>query len=206
MTEVLYLCASPRGEDSTAVQAARVFLDGLSDEVRVSELNLFNEQLPEYTHALTDAKQKTMMGLELSGAEANEWARVTELVDQFLRSDHVLMAVPMWNFGIPYKFKQYIDLLTHPGLTFAMDKDGPRGIGSASGTVIYSRGGNYSPKDGQPDPFDFQSPYIQAWAALVGISPLEEVLVQGTLAGREAQGEAVASASEQLKAAAAKLG
>ena len=54
--------------------------------------------------------------------------------------------------------------------------------------------------------FDFQSPFVQAWAGLVGISPLEEVLVQGTLSGPEGQADAVASATEQLRAAAGRLG
>ena len=27
----------------------------------------------------------------------------------------------MWNFGIPYKLKQYIDLIVQPGLTFSFD-------------------------------------------------------------------------------------
>ncbi len=205
MTKVLYICASPRGEDSAAVQGARVFLGALADSVTVTEFNLFSESLPEYTHTLAGAKQKTMTAMELSAAEAAEWAQVTKLVDQFLSADHVLMAVPMWNFGVPYKFKQYIDLLTHPGLTFRMAKDGPRGVGSATGTVIYSRGGNYSPKNGQPDPFDFQSPYVKAWASLVGINPLEEVLIQGTMAGPEAQQQAVDAVTGQLTGAAAGL-
>ena len=205
MTDVLYICASPRGEQSAAVQAANVFTDALADSVSLTELNLFTCNLPEYTSVLTNAKQKIMTAAELSPDEANEWTRVTELVDQFLNADHVLIALPMWNFSIPYKFKQYIDLLTHPGLTFQIDKDGPRGIGAASGTVIYSRGGDYSPKDGQPDPFDFQSPYVKAWAALVGISPLNEVLVQGTLAGPDAQAEAIARASQNLKELAARV-
>ena len=100
---------------------------------------------------------------------------------------------------MPYKFKQYIDLITHPGVTFTMDKDGPRGIGAAGGTVIYSRGGDYSPKDGKPDPFDFQSPYLNAWCALVGISPLNEVLVQGTMAGPDGLTNAVEGVRAQLE-------
>ena len=205
MTTVLYVNSSPRGDESAAAQAAQQFLQALPEGVTVQELNLFDYGLPEYTHTLAAAKQKTMMGAELSAEEASEWSGVTKLVDQFLAADHILMTIPMWNFSIPYKFKQYIDLLTHPGVTFLMDKSGPRGVGSASGTVIYSRGGDYSPKDGQPDPFDFQSPYIGAWAGLVGISPLEEVLVQRTMGGPEAQAAAVNAAAKQLEEAATRL-
>ncbi len=111
----------------------------------------------------------------------------------------------MWNFSIPYKFKHYIDLITHPGLTFASDADGIRGLASGSATVMYSRGGNYSPKDGQPDPFDFQSPYINAWLGLVGLGPINEVLVQGTMAGPDGVATAVAGATAQLQSLAGAL-
>ncbi|MEM7100632.1 MAG: NAD(P)H-dependent oxidoreductase [Pseudomonadota bacterium] len=205
MTTVLYLNASPRGDESAAAQAAQIFLRTLSSDITVQQLNLFDSLLPDYTHALTGAKHKSMVGADLTHEEAAEWEHVTALVDQFLQADHILMAIPMWNFGIPYKFKQYVDLITHPGITFLMDKTGPRGVGSASGTVIYSRGGDYSPKDGQPDPFDFQSPYLKAWSSLVGISPLEEVLVQGTMGGPDAQAAAVNAAGSQLESAARAL-
>ena len=205
MANVLFISASPRGAGSAAVQAAEVFLGALSEEHVVTRLDLFNADLPEYTEPMTRAKQKTMTGMDMDAEEATQWQAVTQLVEQFIAADHVLFALPMWNFSIPYKFKQYIDLITHPGLTFTMDKDGPRGVGSATGTVIYSRGGDYSPKDGQPDPFDFQSPYINAWASLVGISPLEEVLVQRTMAGPDAQTAAVDAATPQLQALAAAL-
>ena len=206
MTQLLYISASPRGDASAANQAAQYFLDAVPGNVTVTELNLFDADLPEYTRELASAKQSTMMGAELKPEEAAEWAAVTRLTNQFLAADHLLLAIPMWNFTIPYKFKQYIDLITHPNVTFTVDKDGPRGIGSASGTIIYSRGGNYSPKDGQPDPFDFQSPYMNAWCSLVGIAPVTDVLVQGTMGGPDALQSALDAAKPQLQTLAAGLG
>ena len=105
----------------------------------------------------------------------------------------------MWNFSIPYKLKQYIDLITHPGMTFTADKDGIRGLAGGSGTVIYSRGGDYSPKDGKPDPFDHQSPYLQAWLGLLGVNPVHEVAVQHTMGGPDALASALRTATPQLQ-------
>ena len=112
----------------------------------------------------------------------------------------------MWNFSIPYKLKQYIDLITHPGLTFTQDENGPRGLASGTATLIYSRGGDYSPKDGKPDPFDFQSPYMNGWTSLVGLGPVSEVLVQRTMAGPDAVNEALEAQKNQLVALAQALG
>ena len=199
MPNLLALFASPRENDSASIQAANLFLDALPSDVTVTTLNLFDAALADYTPVLARAKHNVMLGNDQNAEEARQWAQVEALVDQFLATDHFLFAVPMWNFSVPYKLKQYIDLVTHPGMTFTMDKDGPRGLGSATGTVIYARGGSYTPIDGKPDPFDFQSPYMSAWCSLVGIDPLEEVLVEGTLAGPDGQSDAVNSARERLQ-------
>jgi len=205
MSTLLYVNASPRGAASASTQAAEHFLTALPAAVSVQRLDLFEADLPDYTAALTQAKQKTVMGMALEGAEQIEWQAVTELVAQFVAADHYLFGVPMWNFNVPYKLKQYIDLITHPGLTFTRDAEGIHGLAGGAATVIYARGGDYSPKDGQPDPFDFQSPYLRAWLGLVGVAPVEEVLVQTTMAGPDAQNQSVANALPQLQAAAARV-
>ena len=197
MSRLLYISASPRGGASASIQAADFFLEALPSEVEVERLDLFAADLPEYTPALASAKQK--MGVGLDDEEAAQWPQVKELVAQFVAADRYLFAIPMWNFSVPYKFKQYIDLVTHPGLTFTRDEQGIRGLASGPATVIYSRGGDYSAKDGQPDPFDFQSPYMNGWFTLVGLGPVEEVLVQRTMAGPDALAAAVDGARERLE-------
>ena len=142
---------------------------------------MFSGNLPEFGAVAAAAKYKVMRGEALGPAEEDAWSAVVALVEQFKAADHYLFAVPMWNFGVPYKLKQYIDLITHPGLTFNPRPDGMEGLAGGDAVVIYSRGGNYGPKDGQPDPYDHQSPYLQAWLGLVGVDPVVEVAVQGTM-------------------------
>lgn len=195
MTTLLYVNASPRGRKSAATQAANIFLEALPTNVEVAMLNLFDDDLPEVTENIVNAKFKFAAGADLTENEAGEWIAVQNLATQFISADHCLFAIPMWNFNVPYKFKQYIDLITHPGVTFTNDR---KGLASGGATVIYSRGGDYSPKNGKPDPYDFQSPYIKAWLGLVGIDPIEEVLIQGTMAGSDAQANAVQAARARL--------
>ena len=203
MATLLHLSASPRGALSASAAAAQVFLDALPADTQVNHIDLFERALPEVTLEITAAKQKAFMGMEFSPEEAQQWAVITDLVDEFKAADHYLFTVPMWNFTVPYKFKQYIDLVTHPGLTFTRDANGPRGLVEGGATVIYSRGGDYSPKDGQPDPFDFQSPYLRAWLLMIGVGPVEEVLIQRTMAGPDAVGNAVEAESSRLRELAA---
>jgi len=52
----------------------------------------------------------------------------------------------MWNFGIPYKLKQWFDLIVQPGLTFGFD---PARLSSAAEepptVVILASGSDLSP-------------------------------------------------------------
>ncbi len=205
VSKLLYISVSPRGELSASRQAARVFLDALPEGVGVEHIDLFERELPAVTLEITAGKQKAFMGMEFTAEEARQWAAIVDLVDEFKAADHYLMAVPMWNYNVPYKFKQYIDLLTHPGLTFTRDENGPRGLVAGGATLIYSRGGDYSAKDGRPDPFDFQSPYLQAWCKLIGLGPVDEVFVQRTMFGPDGVANSVAGATVELQALAAQL-
>ena len=206
MTNLLHINASPRGEFSAANQAALIFTDALADSVKVNRLDLFDAKLPEVSLEITAAKMKFAMGLDLDDDEAKQWTAITNLVTQFVEADGYLFSIPMWNFSIPYKLKQYIDLITHPGLTFTSDENGPKGLASGKATLIYSRGGDYSPKDGKPDPFDFQSPYMNAWTRLVGLDPVSEVLVQKTMAGPDALNETLNLQKSQLVSLAGEVG
>ena len=79
------------------------------------------------------------------------------------------------------------------------------GLVSGGATLIYSRGGDYSPKDGRPDPFDFQSPYLKAWLQLIGLGPVDEVYVQRTMAGPDGVANSVAGATAELEELAGRL-
>ena len=206
MTNLLHINASPRGEFSAANQAALIFTDALADSVKVNRLDLFDAKLPEVSLEITAAKMKFAMGLDLDDDKAKQWTAIKNLATQFVEADGYLFSIPMWNFSIPYKLKQYIDLITHPGLTFTSDANGPKGLASGKATLIYSRGGDYSPKDGKPDPFDFQSPYMNAWTRLVGLDPVSEVLVQKTMAGPDALNEALNVQKSQLVFLAGEVG
>jgi len=47
--------------------------------------------------------------------------QVVEIANRFISADRYLIAAPMWNSGIPYRLKQYIDLIHQPGLLWTLD-------------------------------------------------------------------------------------
>ena len=128
MSNLLVINASPRGDASAGNMAANIFLEALPESVALTRLDLFDAGLPEVTVEVTSAKMKYAMGLDLDEEEAKQWSVITALVEQFVQADNYLFVIPMWNFSIPYKLKQYIDLISHPGLTFTRDENGPKGL------------------------------------------------------------------------------
>ena len=198
MTRLLYINSSPRS-DSVSDQGAQIFIDALRDSVVTQRIDLFQTELPQITEEITSAKFKFLMGMDLSAEEEQQWASVLRMVEQLKLADYYLMAVPMWNFGIPYKLKQYIDLVNHPGLTFKRDGTDTLGLVKGGATVILSRGGDYAPKDSKPDPLDFQSTYLKAWLVSIGVSPVTEILIQNTMLGLDSVEEALELARVKLQ-------
>jgi NAD(P)H-dependent FMN reductase len=47
-----------------------------------------------------------------------------QLTDELLESDLLVLATPMWNFGIPSALKAWIDLVVRPGRTFRYSDGG----------------------------------------------------------------------------------
>ena len=204
MPKLLYINASPRAE-SVSNQGAQIFLEALGKQVEVQHINLFSTALPEVDDAMTSAKLKFMVGSDMSSEETHQWQKVISLAEELKAADYYLMAVPMWNFGLPYRLKHYIDVVNHPNLTFTRDENGSRGLVGGTATVIYSRGGDYSPKDDQPDPLDFQSTYLKAWLTSIGVSPINEVLLQQTMFGPDAVSKAINAVEAQLRDLASSL-
>jgi len=169
------------------------------DEVKV--LDLFEGKLPEFDFLAASGKYNIMHSKPHSAEEKAAWEKVVAVIDEFKSADRYVMAVPMWNFSIPYRLKQYIDITVQPGLTFSMDEKGNY-IGLVKNKpvfVVYARGGKY-PAGSQQEAFDFQKKYLELILAFVGLDNIRSVVVEPTLAeGPEVAQKQKAEATEKAK-------
>jgi hypothetical protein len=90
-----------------------------------------------------------------------------------------VLGTPMWNFGLPYKLKQLIDLVAQRNYLFTYDgkQYGPL-LNVEKAVVVYTRGSRYL--EGTPIPpsrFDHQATYLNFWLQLVGVRNLRSVIV-----------------------------
>src|SRR5260370_16826247 len=57
----------------------------------------------------------------MTPVETATWEKIRELASRFQRADCIVLGVPMWNFSVPYKLKQLIDLSCQRNLLFTFD-------------------------------------------------------------------------------------
>ena len=193
MTKLLYVKASPR-IGSSAIKIADAYLAALKRKdmsLEIDTLDPWNANLPEFDGNKANAKLAVIYGQTNEGAQAERWAEVTAVSKRFIAADRYLFAVPMWNGGIPYKLKQYIDIVHQPALTFGLDPaKGYFGLlHGKKATVVYTSGA-YAPS--MPSPaygIDHQSTYMTAWLNQAGIMDIEEIRFQPTVLTADGEGD-----------------
>jgi len=113
MANLLYIKASPMGELSFSVAAADAFVDAYrkarpGDNVKT--VDIFKKSLPAFDFEAASAKYKIMHGKEHTQKDRQIWDQIISVIEEFKSADKYVLAVPMWNFSIPYRLKQYIDI------------------------------------------------------------------------------------------------
>ncbi|MFE0757115.1 FMN-dependent NADH-azoreductase [Inquilinus sp. NPDC058860] len=190
MARLLYVEASPRKQRSASIEVARAFLAAYraahpDDEIET--LDLWAADLPEFDGAALEAKYAGLSGTPLTEAQETAWRRIRELAQPFHAADRLLFAVPLWNFGIPYRLKHLIDIVSQKDVLFSFTEQGFSGLlPGRKAAVIYARGLDYGPAAFTPAAgFDFQRPYMEMWLRFIGITDITAITVEKTLFGPE---------------------
>ncbi len=206
MAKLLYIESSPRKARSKSITVAKAFLEKYKAEHANDEvvtIDLWEKALPEFDGYTIDAKYQVLNGQDFDANQQAAWQAVVDVCTEFKSADKYLISLPMWNFGIPYKLKHYIDVLAQPGQTFSFDPaTGYSGLVTGKPVaVVYARGGAYG--SDQAKGMDLQKGYMDLLLGFIGFTEVHSILVEPTLAGPEdvAKTEAAAIAQAQTVAA-----
>ncbi|MCB1747743.1 MAG: NAD(P)H-dependent oxidoreductase [Gammaproteobacteria bacterium] len=208
MARLLYVEASPRKGRSHSITVAEAFIEAYAAAHpgdTVDRLDLWNADLPRFDGAMLDAKYAILHGQAPSTAEQAAWGEVEAVAERFKSADKYLFSVPMWNFGLPYVMKHYIDIVTQPGLTFAFDPaSGYSGLVSGRAVAVYASGGAYHAGSGA-EAFDLQKPAFEGWLGFVGLTDVERLTVAPTLGAADDVTATVAAAVARARELAARF-
>jgi FMN-dependent NADH-azoreductase len=132
-------------------------------------------------------------------ARTPEQARVAaesdELIGELERADVIVLALPMYNFGVPSVLKAYIDHIARAGRTFRYTEKGPEGLLKGKKAVIVAtRGGLYA-----GTPLDTQTGYVRDFLRFIGIEDVQFVYAEGLAMGEEPKARAIAKAQDAIR-------
>lgn len=191
MKSVLAIFSSLSDEQGNSSKIANEYLSKIEsdDSVRINRVDVASLALPH----LTGAEMQAWM---TEAAERDESQQaLAKISDDIVKAaDEIVLAVPMYNFGIPSSLKAYFDRIARAGITFKYTETGPIGLlENKTARVFAARGGVYAGSD-----FDTQTPYLKHFLNFIGISDIKFVYAEGLNMGEEQANKAFAGASEKI--------
>jgi FMN-dependent NADH-azoreductase len=192
MTNILHIVASPRNE-SYSTRLAGAFFETYRQVRpldRIETLDVFQADIPQFYAPQAKAKYAVIAGQAPRDDAEAAWQPVVGTIDHFKRFDMYVVSSSMWNFGVPYRLKQYIDVIVQPSLTFAASPEGVTGLMTGRPMMLFlARGGVY--RSGNPlETLDFQETYLRCIFGFIGFTDIRAVTIQGTLQNKPEQVEA----------------
>lgn len=169
---VLHINSSARLNNSNSRTIGQYLVDKMSQPV--IDRDLARDPLPPISaedligvHGSSDSERASLKA-QLSLSDG--------LIDELRLADTLVLAAPMYNFGIPASLKQWIDAICRAGVSFKYTDKGPVGLlGVERAVIITSSGG--TPIGGE---MDFSSRYLEAICGFIGIQDVFHIDASGS--------------------------
>jgi len=208
MPHLLHVQSSPRQQRSASIEVAQAFIGAWTSrhpQASVDTLDVWATPLPEFDGEALGAKYAALEGTARSPAQLEVWADIEALGQRFQRADLIVLSVPMWNFGIPYRLKHLIDAVSQKDVLFTFDERGLLGLLGGRKAVVVAARGVALGENFPAAEFDHQTSYLTMWARMVGITEVHTVSVEKTLFGPEADSASRAQATADAAALGASI-
>ena len=196
MTNILIVTSSANGAESVSSRLAEAHaaqLAGAHPGAKIVRRDVGAEPLPHLTAATVAA----IKGTPESAAEHEARALSDALVAELAAADLIVIASPMYNFGMSSTLKAWFDHVLRAGVTFRYGENGPEGLMTGKqAVVIESRGGFYS--DGPAAAMDSQEAHIRTMLGFIGIGEVTFVRAEKLAFGPDAAEAAIAEAHQAL--------
>lgn len=190
MNNLLYIKASPRAERSISIKLADAYLAAYREkhpDVKVDEINLWHANLPEFDGDSAAAKVSFFGEPAMNAKQRTVFDELTAIFNRFNAADEYLIAAPLWNFGVPYKLKQYIDILSMPSTLFSFDPaKGYIGLLKNKRATTIHTAAIYMPDLPKSYGSDYQTAYLKDWFNFAGVEDVTSLWYYGSKMRNEA--------------------
>lgn len=194
---ILQINSSARSDGSISGQLADEIVADLRVKSPDASLTRIDLALSPVT-ALDEAGLSALMSDEATRTPAQA-ARVTEYdarIAEIQAADVLVLAVPMYNFGVTTQLKNWIDAISRARVTFHYTETGPQGL--LTGKKVYvalSRGGFH-----RDQPSDILVPYLRTVLGFLGMNDVQFVYAEGLGYGDDYVTKALESARAEIAA------
>lgn len=196
MKTALIVTSSANGDASVSSGLAATLAGRLRDSnpgARLIQRDVGANPLPHLTRETVAA----IKGEPKTEAELAARALSDSLIAELAAADVLVIASPMYNFGMSSTLKVWFDHVARAGITFRYTENGPEGLMTGKkAVVIESRSGLYS--EGPGVALDGQEPHIRTLLGFMGITDVTFVRAEKLAFGPEAAEAAIAEATEAL--------
>ena len=179
MNQILIVESSPRGTESASrklTDKLRARLETRYPEATIIERDLVKDNVPHLD-------QLTLKAISTKDPVAAKSLREAaslsdQLIDELMMSDLLVVASPMWNFGIPSSLKAWIDHVVRAGKTFNYAGAGEEGLAKGKRAIlVLASGGVFS--EGPWTSWDTVEPYLRQILGFIGIDDVQTVRAEG---------------------------
>lgn len=194
-TRALLVTSSILGENGQSNALADRFKNQVSarDGVALTHRDVVANALP---HLAIEELGAWQTPIEERTADQQALAgRSDELLAELRAHDVLVLAVPMYNLGIPSQLKAWFDRVLRAGETFRYTENGPQGLIEGKRAIIMAaRGGQFAGTER-----DSQLPHLKTMLGLMGISEVDVVFAEGLNMGNAHRDAALTEAFQALE-------
>lgn len=180
MGKLLHIESCPQAGAPSASSVAKAFLDVYREAHPLDSIEVMNLWKIYFPAAIGEAmaaryaeRRNNSRISELAAA----WHMIETYAEHFKSADKYLLSIPTWSFGVPYVLKEYIDVITQPGLLFEPSaKEGFLGlVPNRPVCVVYAKGGSVGPGS-KREALRLQVSFMEEWLRLIGLTEVYRVI------------------------------
>ncbi|MFP9120352.1 FMN-dependent NADH-azoreductase [Bacillus velezensis] len=187
MSKTLIINAHPKVDDTSSysLRVMNHFLEAYKELIPESEeleqINLYSDDVPMIDKTVLSAWDKAGNGEELTSDEQKVTGRMTEVLKQFKSAKTYVIVLPLHNFNIPSKLKDYMDNIMITRETFKYTDTGSVGLlkDGRRMLVIQASGSIYTNDDWYEE-VEYSNKYLKSMFNFLGIEDYQIIRVQGT--------------------------
>lgn len=185
MENMLIINAHPRVESASSV-SLRVLQHLLEAYTKwnpagaIEQIDLYRDSIPAIDHIVLELWNKQGRGEPLNEQEQQITDRMSAILQQFKAARKYVIVMPMHNFNVPSKLKDYIDNILIARETFQYTKNGSEGLltDGRSLLVIQASDAIYTNHDWYAE-VEYSHKYLKSMFNFMGVMDYQIIRAQG---------------------------